>query len=540
MAILTLDQRNYYYVLEAERTGIHKSILAALDQVHQSPRLEDEDTGLGLTHTDPPLDTFALQVQYAANTIRTLTDRLIDQGWKSSDLWDTVQGRYSDRFLAVIAGGYTPAVEDTAVGTLATCDPTALQNAYLDDIEQDWTPESQAELDPQLLALIERIPEYYLGLSHQRRGLIEVVRIWRKLDSQGAAVESLARETKQSIQQFAEDDLDIALKQFIQRISPYYAGFPHQREALLRLTQYWRQLPSRAAAIASLAESTRPDSDLHLFDPALLDFTQRIPRYYEGTGAQRNALTEGFRVWRQLNSRQTALAALGIDPERLNAAGSDQGALSAIATELDRELLNFVRRIPLAYRETHQQREALIRLVQLWRGLKTREQTLTALTDDLKRLEQNPPTAETPALIVSQRPDRWTPHNLELTLSIVPNGNFTWTEATKGGTRMPTSQTTVDAIVRIAELAQQARDRVNRPFIVTSWYRPPHINRAVGGVSNSRHIVGDAIDFVCEGLSGNQLYWLLDPWWPGGLGRYTRFPHLCHIDARSYRARWKH
>ncbi|WP_072621180.1 D-Ala-D-Ala carboxypeptidase family metallohydrolase [Spirulina major] len=540
MAILTLDQRNYYYVLEAERTGIHKSILAALDQVQRSPTLENDDTGLGLTHTDPPLDTFALQVQYAANTIRTLTDRLIDQGWKSSDLWDTVQGRYSDRVLAVIAGGYTPAVEDTAVGTLATCDPTALKNAYLDDIEQEWTPDSQAELDPQLLTLIERIPEYYLGLSHQRRGLIEVVRIWRKLDSQRAAVESLARETKQSIQQFAEDDLDIALKQFIQRISPYYAGFPHQREALLRLTQYWRQLPSRAAAIASLAESTRPDSDLHLFDPALLDFTQRIPRYYEGTGAQRNALTEGFRVWRQLNSRQTALAALGIDPERLNAAGSDQGALSAIATELDRELLNFVRRIPLAYRETHQQREALIRLVQLWRGLKTREQTLSALTNDLKRLEQDPPAIETPALIVPQRPDRWTPQTIELTLSIVPNGNFTWTEATKGGTRMPTSQTTVDAIVRVAKLAQQARDRVNRPFLVTSWYRPPHINRAVGGVSDSRHIVGDAIDFVCEGLSGNQLYWLLDPWWPGGLGRYTRFPHLCHIDARSYRARWTH
>ncbi|MDB9494213.1 D-Ala-D-Ala carboxypeptidase family metallohydrolase [Spirulina major CS-329] len=540
MAILTLDQRNYYYVLEAERTGIHKSILAALDQVQRSPTLEGDETGLGVTHTDPPLDTFALQVQYAANTIRTLTDRLIDQGWKSSDLWEAAQGRYSDRFLAVIAGGYTPAVEDTAVGTLATCDPTALQNAYLDDIEQDWTPESQAELDPQLLALIDRIPEYYLGLSHQRRGLIEVVRIWRKLDSQGAAVESLARETKQSIQQFAEDDLDIALKQFIQRISPYYAGFPHQREALLRLTQYWRQLPSRSAAIASLAESTRPDSDLYLFDPALLDFTQRIPRYYEGTGAQRNALTEGFRVWRQLNSRQTALAALGIDPERLNAAGSDQGALSAIATELDRELLNFVRRIPLAYRETHQQREALIRLVQLWRGLKTREQTLSALTDDLKRLEQNPPAIETPALIIPQRPDRWTPQTIELTLSIVPNGNFTWTEATQGGTRMPTSQTTVDAIVRIAELAQRARDRVNRPFLITSWYRPPHINRAVGGVSNSRHIVGDAIDFVCEGLSGNQLYWLLDPWWPGGLGRYTRFPHLCHIDARSYRARWRH
>ncbi|MFP5271257.1 hypothetical protein [Coleofasciculus sp.] len=37
MAILSPDQRNYYYLLAAERVGIHKPILAALYQVHSSP-----------------------------------------------------------------------------------------------------------------------------------------------------------------------------------------------------------------------------------------------------------------------------------------------------------------------------------------------------------------------------------------------------------------------------------------------------------------------------------------------------------------------
>jgi uncharacterized protein YcbK (DUF882 family) len=94
--------------------------------------------------------------------------------------------------------------------------------------------------------------------------------------------------------------------------------------------------------------------------------------------------------------------------------------------------------------------------------------------------------------------------------------------------------------VRIARLAQQARDRLGRPFRVTSWYRSPEINERVGGASRSRHMVGDAIDFYCDGLTGNQVYWALHPWWPGGLGRYKRYPMLVHIDARGRRSRWTH
>ncbi|WP_088893859.1 D-Ala-D-Ala carboxypeptidase family metallohydrolase [Leptolyngbya ohadii] len=75
----------------------------------------------------------------------------------------------------------------------------------------------------------------------------------------------------------------------------------------------------------------------------------------------------------------------------------------------------------------------------------------------------------------------------------------------------------------------------DRHFRVTSGNR---VNQEVGGASFSRHIIGDAIDFYCDGLTGNQVYRALDPWWTGGLGRYNSFPALCHLDARGYRARW--
>jgi hypothetical protein len=238
------------------------------------------------------------------------------------------------------------------------------------------------------------------------------------------------------------------------------------------------------------------------------------------------------------------LTTLGINPELLNTSTTDKTAMRNLATQLDRELLTFMRRVPGSYEERDHQREALIRLVQLWRNLPTRNQTISSLLEDQKRLNEasrkskDAPPKPVP-VVIPKRPARWTPQNIQLSASILPDGNFTWAEATHGGTRMPPNQATVDAMIRIAKLAQRARDRIGRPFIITSWYRPPAINRAVGGATYSRHLVGDAMDFLCEGLTGNQLYWSLEPWWPGGLGRYVKFPNLCHIDARNYRARWR-
>lgn len=550
MSKLSPDQRNYLYLIEAERVGIHKSILAALYQIQKQPTLTNGETGLGIAPANrirlDEVSAFIGQVQYAANTIRTITDTLTSKGWQGDSLWDTGKGYYTQAFIEAIASGYTPSADTTAAGRLEPCNAQALWQAYLNDLATDFQfdqlPQNLAYLDSALLTLVDRLPRFYQGLPHQRDALLEVLRVWRKLDTRAAAIAAL-NITPPPNANPGDADLDAPLTQFVQNISRHYLGYPHQREALIRMTQLWRQLDSRESAIASLAKDTSPEPNLNQIDPVLIAFVQRIPQYYQGTGTQRQALTEGFRLWRQLDSRTAALLALGLDPQLFATEADNQTIMTNVAAQLDRQLIDFVQRLPTAYQEKAYQREALIRIVQLWRNLVTREQTINGLIQDFKRMSSAPRNApEAPPqplpMILPRRPDRWTPDNIQIHASIVPNSVFTWAEATHGGTRMPSDQQTIDAIVRIAQLAQQARDRIGRPFHVTSWYRPPEINARVGGVSNSRHIVGDAIDFYCDGLTGNQLYWFLDPWWPGGLGRYASYPYLSHIDARSYRARW--
>lgn len=552
MATLSPDQRNDYYLSEASRAGIHKPILAALYAAHSSPSLSDGETGLGIAPANQvslaQVDTFPQQVQYAANVIRALSESLVAQGWKGGDLWEAQQGRYTDQLLQKIAGGYAPMPSELAIARLETSDFDTLRQAYLADIERDFPsanlPSNLAYLDQALLTLLGGIPTYYTGLPHQRDALLEGVRIWRELDTREAVIASLVSDANISTAMEDETQLDIPLKQFVQGISANYGGYPQQREALIRIAQLWRQLRTREEAIVSLKINTSPEDTLSVIDPALVAFAQRVPDSYQGQGSQRNALTEAFRIWHQLDSRATALGRLGVHPDAFKASTSDRTAMMNLATQLDRELLSFVRRVPGDYKEFDQQREALIRLVQLWRNLPTRNQAIQSLLEDQKRLEvarhNTQEAAPQPVpVIVLKRPAHWTPYNIQLSAPIIPQGNFTWAEATHGGTRMPPNQATVDAMIRIARLAQQARDRIGRPFLVTSWYCPPAINQAVGGAIDSRHLVGDAIDFLCEGLTGNQLYWFLEPWWPGGLGRYTQFPYLCHIDARSYRARWR-
>ncbi len=551
MTRLSPDQRNSLYTVESERVGIHKSILAGLYEVQQKPQLKDGETGLGIAPANrialESVDEFEGQVVYAANTIRVITDTLISQGWQGDDLWDTTLGYYSEKFIGRVAEGYSPPTEELKAARLEPCDRKKLYEVYVEDLQTDYSlenlPSNLSYLDIALLSLVERIPQYYQGLPHQRDGLLEVFRIWRNFDTREEAIADLTNTSPSTAPNWEETYIDPPLLQFLSRLSPNYLGYPHQRESLIRLTQLWRNLDSREEAISSLERDTSPEPALFYLDPALIAFAQRVPQYYTGRGYQRQALTEAFRIWRKLSSRTAALAELGLEIKMLRSSSTDPNQLANTAAQLDRELLGFIKRVPFAYTEEEHQRNALIRMVQLWRGLDSREIAIYTLFEDLKRMNnthRNSPDAprQPGPIVLPPRPNRWTPDNIQLHASIIPGGYFTWAEATHGGTRLPPNQSTVNAMVRIAVLAQQARDRMGRPFYITSWYRPPDINRRVGGVSNSRHIVGDGIDFYCDGLTGNQIYWFLDPWWPGGLGRYQRYPYIVHIDARSYRARW--
>jgi Peptidase M15 len=113
---------------------------------------------------------------------------------------------------------------------------------------------------------------------------------------------------------------------------------------------------------------------------------------------------------------------------------------------------------------------------------------------------------------------------------ILTKGSFTWGEATKDASRIPENKAIVDNILALAAALQQARARINRPFRINSWYRPPAVNAAVGGASRSQHLTGKAVDVQVQGMSGRQVANMLMLSWPGGIGIYTKMPNVIHLD----------
>lgn len=56
----------------------------------------------------------------------------------------------------------------------------------------------------------------------------------------------------------------------------------------------------------------------------------------------------------------------------------------------------------------------------------------------------------------------------------------------------------LERITETAYCMEQVRQVLgNNPVIVSSWYRSEAVNKAVGGVPNSAHRRGDAVDFSC-------------------------------------------
>lgn len=123
---------------------------------------------------------------------------------------------------------------------------------------------------------------------------------------------------------------------------------------------------------------------------------------------------------------------------------------------------------------------------------------------------------------------------------IIPNGHFTWAEATRNGGRIPESRDIVYGMIRVAGALEEVRARMdNRVITVNSWYRDPASNRAAGGALYSRHMSGDAVDFVVVGVNSYTVYDNLNGWW-GSRGGLASSSIFTHIDTRGYYARWSY
>lgn len=85
--------------------------------------------------------------------------------------------------------------------------------------------------------------------------------------------------------------------------------------------------------------------------------------------------------------------------------------------------------------------------------------------------------------------------------------HFTLEEATISQTasRLGIDNTPPPAALRIMQIMAVKMELLrellgNPPIQISSWYRSPELNAAVGGVKNSQHILGEAVDFICPAI----------------------------------------
>lgn len=74
----------------------------------------------------------------------------------------------------------------------------------------------------------------------------------------------------------------------------------------------------------------------------------------------------------------------------------------------------------------------------------------------------------------------------------------------------------------------------NRRMTITSGFRTPEHNKAIGGAKNSYHLKGMAADFTVEGLTPQEVQHKLE-WWDGGMEYAPTWTHLDTGPKRRFK-----
>lgn len=107
--------------------------------------------------------------------------------------------------------------------------------------------------------------------------------------------------------------------------------------------------------------------------------------------------------------------------------------------------------------------------------------------------------------------------------------------------RIPTDNTIKQNIITLAQELDKVREAWGSGIIVTSWYRPPAVNRAIGGATRSQHLSGKAADI--RPVQGD-LYrfqdWLDKGLWSDKALGYGAKKGFVHVDLRPGKIRWNY
>ena len=101
----------------------------------------------------------------------------------------------------------------------------------------------------------------------------------------------------------------------------------------------------------------------------------------------------------------------------------------------------------------------------------------------------------------------------------------------------------VDEVLTV--VLQCIREHFGKAVTITSGYRTPAHNAAVGGAKSSQHLLGRAADIRVQGVSVEDVAAYAESLMPdwGGVGRYPvkagRTTGWVHVDTRADKARWR-
>ena len=90
----------------------------------------------------------------------------------------------------------------------------------------------------------------------------------------------------------------------------------------------------------------------------------------------------------------------------------------------------------------------------------------------------------------------------------------------------------------LVSILQKIRTHFGKAVTITSAYRTPTKNKAVGGETYSQHLYGRAADIKVKGVTPKAVATYANKLMPnkGGIGTYSTFTH---VDVRATKSRWK-
>lgn len=116
--------------------------------------------------------------------------------------------------------------------------------------------------------------------------------------------------------------------------------------------------------------------------------------------------------------------------------------------------------------------------------------------------------------------------------------NFHLREFTCHGSGCGCAAVKVDT--KLVEFLQKIRDHFGKPVNISSAYRCSVWNKAVGGVSGSRHLRGEAADISIAGVAPKEIAKYAESIGVKGIGLYMtpKDGYFVHVDTRTAKSFW--